>query len=255
MTPCTARHHDTRKAYNAGCRCPRARAAHARDEAHRRHERLHGHYRLIDPTGTVRRIRALAAIGWPARTVAAHAGYHSGEALLNLAHRSKVHTDTAAVVAAVYTRLAHTPCPSDASRRRAAAAGWLGPQWWDDQLIDDPNYDPRALPPVPVDEVAGHRAMAGDRTVRLTSAERALAVEILTARGMSTSEIADRLDVTERTVSRYRARTKTAAVRVEAGLIPFTAKHEPGLTPPGDELEAARTAATDHEEAPHAAIA
>lgn len=55
-----------------------------------------------------------------------------------------------------------------------------------------------------VDEVAVERIMAGWPPADTTPAERRRAVQLLTQRGMPLPEIARRLRVTERTVSRYR---------------------------------------------------
>jgi hypothetical protein len=77
------------------------------------------------------------------------------------------------------------------------------PAAWDD--IDDPDETPNLGGHGDfLDDVAIERACAGD-PVGLTSAERAEAVARLTAAGVSANEIARRLRVTGRTVTRRRA--------------------------------------------------
>lgn len=60
-----------------------------------------------------------------------------------------------------------------------------------------------------LDEVAVERAMNGD-PVALTKAERAEVVRRLTARGLPVRQIAERLHTTSRTITRVRARMRTA---------------------------------------------
>jgi len=56
-----------------------------------------------------------------------------------------------------------------------------------------------------VDEIAVSLAVCGDRRVRLTIRERAVAVAQLTRLGWSANAIAERLGLAARTVVRYRA--------------------------------------------------
>lgn len=61
---------------------------------------------------------------------------------------------------------------------------------------------PKSRDPI-VDEIAVERACNGD-PVTLTVAERAEAVRLMTAKGMTARQIAERLRMAERTVVRYR---------------------------------------------------
>jgi hypothetical protein len=61
------------------------------------------------------------------------------------------------------------------------------------------------------DEVAIERAVMGDPPDDLTATERAAAVAVLAARGLSARGIAERLGCTSRTVQRIRARLVNAA--------------------------------------------
>lgn len=62
-----------------------------------------------------------------------------------------------------------------------------------------------------VDEVAVERACAGER-VRLSSEERHLAILRLTEQGLSVREIAQRIGVTGRSVTRHRAQLRDAGM-------------------------------------------
>lgn len=133
-----------------------------------------GQTKLIDPTGTRRRLRALQAAGWPLATIGARLGGHAslpGKWLTS----PTVTRATAARVRDLYDELSTTPGPSAETRRRALAAGHQPPAEWRDDDIDSPDEPPAMLPdPGLVDEVAVERAARGDKSVarRLTSAER-----------------------------------------------------------------------------------
>ena len=58
---------------------------------------------------------------------------------------------------------------------------------------------------LPVDPVAVEQAVSGF-SVRLTVPERLLVIKELTAKGLSANEIAARLGLAQRTVTRYRAK-------------------------------------------------
>lgn len=166
---------------------------------------------LIDSTGTRRRLRALVAIGWRYSDIAVRLDVVTARVGHLAAGRSAtVHRDTAAAIAAIYDELSMTPGPSPRNRALAAGRQWAPPLAWDDERIDDPkalsrrsggrkNRDSKAL-----DEIAIERAMAGDR-VHLTPAERVEAARRLSARGLSLAQVADRMNVTKRSVSRHRA--------------------------------------------------
>lgn len=163
---------------------------------------------LVDGTGTRRRMRALTAIGWPRRLLAEHIGTavsYTGA----LAFVDRVQASTARRVAEVYDELSMTLGPSVRSVNSARGKGWLPPLAWDDETIDDPEYVPEMAHIRPrtisADKVAIHRAMRGQPPARLTRAERLEAVRRLTDQQFPSSEIADRLGVSQRQVSRDRA--------------------------------------------------
>lgn len=106
----------------------------------------HGPNKPIEASGTVRRIRALIAIGWT-RTEVAHGIGWTLSNLGTLLHRGAepyagfVEVRTAEAVAALYDRLSMRPSGgpySARARAEARANGWPPPLAWDDDEIDDP---------------------------------------------------------------------------------------------------------------------
>lgn len=191
---CAAARHGTSTAYREGCRCASARAVMARAQRARIKRRylLRGSLH-VDATGTQRRLHALMANGWPRRALAAQLGRRSG-CLFELLH-DVVHIDTAEQVRALYEHLADTPGPSNSSRKRAQAKGWLSPLWWDDDTIDDPAYTPGVVLPhvqhTVVDDVLIDRVLVGQEDPsRLNRAERQAAYQRLERDGFTRSQIA-----------------------------------------------------------------
>lgn len=192
IAPDDARHGTTR-GYSAGCHEACCRAA----EARRRHELRVAHYlgrpQSIDPTGTIRRIHALMAIGWTTTQLGQRIGY--GSTALNQITRCRewVMRETADKVRTLYDELSMTPGPSAETRKRAARKGWVPPLAWDDESIDDP----RAKPYQPtrelkrdrdIDEVAVYRALLGER-INLTKRERLEVARLWQQRGRSLNEL------------------------------------------------------------------
>lgn len=96
--------------------------------------------RGVDPTGTVRRVRALAWMGWPCAEVARRAGC-SARTLHGLKYPGqRVSAGLAARVDAVFRELHMVAGPSNLTAGKARAAGWWPPLAWDD--IDDPGAVP-----------------------------------------------------------------------------------------------------------------
>ncbi|MFF5784216.1 helix-turn-helix domain-containing protein [Streptomyces sp. NPDC012693] len=69
----------------------------------------------------------------------------------------------------------------------------------------------RTYTPVTPDPIAIERAVMGDPPQRLTPRERADAVRLLDAQGLSVRQIAEHARCTPRTVHRIRSRIRTAA--------------------------------------------
>jgi hypothetical protein len=143
---CTANTHGTANAWRKhGCTCPEARAAYLRQHKRTRVRTvLEGPLR-VDKTGTVRRIRALQAVGWPLRTLAAKAGHSSVGALSFLSRKDArtVHVDTARQWRAIYDELCTEDGPGDVRTARwARERGWAAPEAWLGLDMDDPATRP-----------------------------------------------------------------------------------------------------------------
>lgn len=189
---CEAPAHDGERAYNAHrCRCPAARDAHARDEKRRRYDAARGIYRSLPAVGTVRRLQALAAVGWPAYELAARLGHTSGESLLNITRRERVERRTAEKITALYDELSMLPGPSPTTRRRAAAKGWPPPLAWPDESIDNPAATPQPWlveAAVEPDPIAVERVLAGEQ-LPLWPADRLEIARRIVQRGGGSAEI------------------------------------------------------------------
>lgn len=102
-----------------------------------------------DAKGTVRRLQALVAAGWPVLSIAAELGMFP-TAVSRLMRLNVITLRTARRVAAVYDRLwdvdpaTHGATPNGIRRARnlAAAARWAPAAAWDDDTIDDPSAAP-----------------------------------------------------------------------------------------------------------------
>lgn len=179
---------------------------------------IHTKATRVDATGTVRRLRALVAIGHSQTELAKRLGvFPTHVSLLIHGKQSCVTPATYSAVMALFTGLWAHPVQSPAgarSRAIAKAHGWVGPLAWDD--IDDPTEKPnlRGVKPrkdpekkdvveIDIDEIAVERAMRGER-VTLTRAERLHAITKLHDRRWSDRRIGMALHINERTVLRNR---------------------------------------------------
>lgn len=156
----------------------------------------------IDGTGTRRRLRALVAIGYSIASLGAALGTDNIHRTIH--HHGKVLHSTATATRALYDQLSMTPClgtdwhsKSAATRARnyAAANGWLPPLEWDDDLIDDPTHIPTPAHATAtrchdqnLDEIAIYRRMHGDKTIRLSKAEKDELVRRRSAAGRPLAE-------------------------------------------------------------------
>jgi hypothetical protein len=166
--------------------------------------------------GTVRRLQALARLGWSLESLADLLGRRPASLRRSMAGDT-VTAETARSVADLYARLeakrppqltAEQRAAADAVRQEATERGWLSPMAWDDVDTDpSPPPTPPACTGPDVDDVAIERALAGDAVTydQLTTSEQQTVVATLTARGRSIRDIAAQLRTTKRTVSRRRA--------------------------------------------------
>jgi hypothetical protein len=102
---------------------------------------------LVDSTGTVRRIRALIALGWSQAKLADLLGITPQNFWFPAAARPRVLSSTARAVRELYDDLSMKHPPEDTPAQRAAASRarsyaaarrWVPPLAWDDDKIDDP---------------------------------------------------------------------------------------------------------------------
>jgi hypothetical protein len=198
VTDCAAHRHGDEAAYRQGCRCDTARED-RRIRVKRRRDGIHPDrhaYREVE--GTQRRLRALAAIGWPVKELAPMLGTSPRQVdHYRCGRKPRIHRDAAKRIADLYERLSATPGPSELSRTRAEKAGWAPPHAWDDGALDNPAAQPvgvGAPPPQPrvdLDEV-----------------------KHLESFGESREEIATRLGVALQSIKQaeYRAQERARAV-------------------------------------------
>lgn len=170
-----------------------------------------------DSTGTARRLQALVAIGYSQTALCQRLGLPSSNlALLIHGKRPNVWKKTHDRVDALFAQCWSQPIlgeSGDRARRLAAKHGWVVPLAWDD--IDDPAEKPniegekvvkvKGKKPVLIDDIAIELALRGEK-VKLTPAEREIAVRRLHALRWSDGRIAAQLHCTDRTVIRIRVR-------------------------------------------------
>ncbi|OZF40773.1 hypothetical protein CH296_00515 [Rhodococcus sp. 14-2496-1d] len=156
---------------------------------------------LVDSIGTIRRLRALVAFGWPAEHLADQL---SGEVSACTVHelvrgaRTECLARTARSVARLFDRLQLTPGPSQRSRNTGLKRKWAVPLQWDEDTIDD-------LEALPVP--AKYRALkpkSAHRVNHEVRESRVQAVAELTRVNKSAAEIAVQLRISQRQVVRYR---------------------------------------------------
>lgn len=157
---------------------------------------------VVDATGTVRRLRALVALGWSMDKVLAGVPVHVEAGRRLIRHGNPRCTAVVARAARrVYDELSIRVPPSGSVAKRmrtlAAGRGWVPPLAWDDETIDDSAAKPRGAgrPRAVVDEAAVLRLMRGER-VKSRPVDRREAMRRLLDEGLSTAEVAVRLRVT-----------------------------------------------------------
>ena len=156
---------------------------------------------IVLAVGAVRRLRALHAISWMWKDIAAHTPGVSASSIATLARPGHERTicswETWAAIRDTYDALSGTPAPESigAMRAKNAAADrrWPPPLDWEDHDIDDPRVTVKP----------------SGRETRTGMDERAewrrRDVARLTRVGFSADEIAVRLNVSQRQVVRDRA--------------------------------------------------
>ena len=133
-----------------GCQCGDCRRAGAEYEYWRVAQHRRGRPLRVNAIGSIRRIRALQALGWTHEDLGIRAGRGRTWSAA-VCRRKYVSRATAADVAAVYDALAMATPPAATdeqaslvrrARRHATAQGWPPPLAWDDDDIDNPDASP-----------------------------------------------------------------------------------------------------------------
>lgn len=157
---------------------------------------------VICARGTIRRLQALAFMGWETAEISHRTGVSRPTlSAIRAGRRPGVNITTARRVAQAYELLAMQPGPDRLTALEAREQGWAPPLAWDD--IDEEDGQLPLEPAAEVlDEVALQRAMAGQSAA--TGSTRIEAVRRLTEAGESAATIAGLLGVSSRTVQRLR---------------------------------------------------
>ena len=157
---------------------------------------------LVDATGSIRRLRALNAIGWSDAEVMRKAGRRPAEAWM-MTQSGRCYASTRAAIAAAYDDLwdKTPPRSSGATRaiRRAQLNGWPPPLAWDDDHgphgIDNPDAQPWAPTAGRVHTID---VIADAAHLGYTAAETAAALGVQRDTVYATCRRYDELDLWER---------------------------------------------------------
>jgi hypothetical protein len=151
----------------------------------------------VPAVGTIRRLQALVAFGYPRSYLASRLDIQPGNAT-RLFDDSTTHVlaITARRVEALFGELQLTPGPGIRARNEGRRRGWPLPMQWDEDCIDDAGSE--------ADRSRRRRGYDPAHDPELI-AERQERVTAMTRQGLSASEIAVQLGVTGRTVVRDRA--------------------------------------------------
>lgn len=164
----------------------------------------------VPRVGATRRVQALLALGWAHRDLGA-AGISNSAQIVG-APGDLITVGRWRQVRDVYDALSMTSGPSPETRGWAAKLGYAPPLAWDEDTIDDPHAAPDRAGSTTghdesVDAVAVARAAAAPgHAAALTAAEARAVVAVMAAAGASDAVIATHVQVSDRTVLRWRTR-------------------------------------------------
>lgn len=197
------------------CKCGLCRRACADYERARYNARALGRFEAqrVDPTGAVRRLRALAWMGWSSADLAPLTGIQSEHlGRIRAGRKTWIRPATHAAIARAYDELWDQQPPIRSGKAKSAPLrarlharrrGWLSPLAWDD-IDTDPGPAVSDVA-VDVDEIAVDLACSG-QPVALTQPERIEAVRRLHAWGLSDPQVAERLRIQTAAVFKIRSR-------------------------------------------------
>lgn len=169
--------------------------------------------------GAIRRMEALRALGFTVPNIADRLGVNRRK-VLDMWGRPACAYRRWAAIRDLYDELSTTPAGelqgSEHGRARALAkrSGFILPMEWEGYDIDDPRVTPpRAIrrprqkdsAEQPVDEVLVQRILDGRHDGSASKAERNAAFRRLNKAGFSAAQIAEKLNVSTKTVERLRA--------------------------------------------------
>ncbi|MER6844781.1 hypothetical protein [Streptomyces platensis] len=184
---------------------------------------------FVSPVGTVRRLRALFALGHSRDELARLVGV-TPTSISNLVggEYNTVRVGVAAAVRAAYDGLSMTVGSSTKNRLRAAREGWAPPLAWDEDDLDNPEAGPCADSGPALAE-SGEKAVArwlmGESVVLDQRGRREAIAYLMEWTTDSPEEIAARLESTPDAVSRAWERIKEKA-RQEGRPVPWRRKLE-----------------------------
>lgn len=153
---------------------------------------------LVPALGSLRRIQTLYAAGHGAYIIAKHTDGLTARAVdyILTGTRQTVTIATRNALATAYRELADRPVSNPRTQQRAKAAGWPGPDYWDEDDFENPDFEPATE--------------ATPRYIEL--AENGLELEAL---GHTRGQAADRLgvskDALQQSIARYRKALEVAA--------------------------------------------
>lgn len=124
----------------------------------------------VPALGTIRRVQALVALGYPLFELAHRIHVTESDlAEVALKRPTMVHADLAAATSGLYVQLHLVPGPSADARKQARHFGWAAPFAWESNAaLDDPEAVPEGVPPRPThvvvppdfaEIVADHRSL------------------------------------------------------------------------------------------------
>lgn len=191
--------HGTWADYNAGCRCDDCRTA-ARNYQKRRMVDVNaGRPRRVSSLGTIRRIQALACLGWTMYAIAREVDT-GRETVRQWTLHDTVYRTTHDRMAEVYERIAMRLPPETTPSERLVAArrrnqarrnGWAPPLAWDDIDRDEHPRGHATSTADHIDDAVIVRVLDGDQRLARTAtpAERAEIVRRWRADGRALNEL------------------------------------------------------------------
>ncbi|MFF2571136.1 hypothetical protein [Streptomyces sp. NPDC058084] len=175
----------------------------------------------IEPTGTRRRVEALAVVGWSRGNLARRAG-RPEVSFRNSLNAERVTVALAKVVARLYDELwklrpedhGVPPHLADRVRRQAEVQGFYGPLAWDDETIDNPSTLPMTDAHVSLlgqGENLATRFLLGESVILDAASRREVLAYLMEWTDLTVEQVAERLETTPAAVSRMWERIKEKA--------------------------------------------